>query len=42
MDRIPILRELVAFLRFNLHLRRYLRDMRALENHLYRLSKNLH
>ena len=42
IDRIPILRELVAFLRFNLHLRRYLRDMRALENHLYRLSKNLH
>ena len=42
MDRIPVLRELVAFLRFNLHLRRYLRDMRALENHLYRLSKNLH
>ena len=42
VDRIPILRELVALLRFNLHLRRYLRDMRALENHLYRLSKNLH
>jgi FkbM family methyltransferase len=42
IDRIPVVRELVAFLRFNLHLRRYLRDMRALENHLYRLSKNLH
>lgn len=42
IDRIPVLREFVAVLRFNLHLRRYLRDMRALENHLYRLSKNLH
>ena len=42
IDRIPILRELVLVLRFNLRLRRYLRDMRALENHLYRLSKNLH
>ena len=42
IDRIPVLRGLVAVLRFNFHLRRYLRDMRALENHLYRLSKNLH
>ena len=41
VDHIPIVRTLVAIIRFNLNLRRHMREMRALQNHLYRLSKNL-
>lgn len=42
IDRIPVIRELVTMIKFNLNLRNHLQDMRARENHLYRLSKNLH
>jgi FkbM family methyltransferase len=42
IDRVPVIRELVTMIKFNLNLRNHLQDMRARENHLYRLSKNLH
>lgn len=41
VDRIPVVRTLAAIVRFNLNLRAHMRDMRALQNHLYRLSKKV-
>jgi FkbM family methyltransferase len=40
IDRIPLLRTFVAMCKFNFGVRSHLRDMRALQNHLYRFGRN--
>jgi hypothetical protein len=42
IDRIPVLGTLAAIIRFNLNLKAHMRELRAFQNHLYRLTKNLH
>lgn len=39
IERIPVLGSVFAAVRFNLIIRQHLRDIRAMQNHLYRLTK---
>lgn len=41
LDRIPLLGALVVLLKFSAGIKHHMRDMRAMQNHLYRLSKKI-
>lgn len=41
LERIPLVGTILSILRFNLNIKNHLQDMRALQNHLYRLTKKI-
>jgi hypothetical protein len=41
IDRIPVVRTVFAIAKFNVGIRRHLRDMRALQNHIYLLTQKI-
>ena len=41
LDKIPIIGTLISIVKFNIGIRNHLRDMRALQNYVYRFSKKV-
>ena len=41
VERLPVIGTTVTFVKFLLRIKGHLRDMRALQNHLYRVSKKV-
>lgn len=41
IERIPVIGAIVVFLKFHSRLKGHLRDIRALQNHLYRISRKI-